>query len=445
MHRRSFLTFTLIGLIGCKSPSPTVPPDEITPPDSLNTLQNIAKTPEDCQTCHPNHFAEWQASMHNYAFVDPIFFKLNALGQERSAGKLDQFCISCHSPFASALGEAPPDFQFQNLSSLARQGVGCDVCHMMKSSTRGRGIDEFHLDGARRGPLQNPQENAFHASVFDRNFLLSGVCSGCHDVLGPDGFKLENTSSEWDASEYAIMAIECQDCHMPTYSGRAATDGPLRDNLHRHNFIGVDVPLVDFPGRAQTIEKVGALLKNAATLEVEAPGAIHRDEEFAIKATIINDFTGHNLPSGTIFERQMWLEVVLHDAASGDTLMASGTLDDNGDLRDHHSEFVTSRAAELDSSLTVFRGTAFRNGQETLFFWEADSIADETIPAFQSRTAEYRFKDLPEHGQQLRLSVRLLFRAFPPYLLRAIDENELISELPIFEMEVFSATIQVEN
>ncbi|NIR49945.1 hypothetical protein GWO43_15715 [candidate division KSB1 bacterium] len=52
------------------------------------------------------------------------------------------------------------------------------------------------------------------------------------------------------------------------------------------------------------------------------------------------------------------------------------------DLLDHHSEFVKSGAVEEDSELTLFHGVPFEDGEEILFFWEADFIEDKTIPPF---------------------------------------------------------------
>jgi hypothetical protein len=44
---------------------------------------------------------------------------------------------------------------------------------------------------------------------------------------------------------------------METYSGQAAVDGPKRDNLHRHDFIGVDIALLDnFPNKNEQKQKI---------------------------------------------------------------------------------------------------------------------------------------------------------------------------------------------
>jgi len=233
---------------GCeKSMVETPPPSD--PVDSLQLYREAFADPAECAGCHPNHYQEWQQSMHAYAFTDPVFFTLNSIGQQRSNNQLDQFCIKCHSPFATLLQEAPPGFNPASLSPLSQKGLHCDGCHTMKTFERGEAFKTFHLDRVRRGPLSDPQDNNYHGSAFDNRFVFSDFCSACHDVKSPDGqVFLETTNTEWDNSPYLGMGLQCQDCHMPVYQGQAAVGGPLRAQVHRHTFTGVDYPLVDLPG-----------------------------------------------------------------------------------------------------------------------------------------------------------------------------------------------------
>ncbi len=427
----------------CERTQSINPTEAIAPVDSLQALRATFGNPESCKPCHPNHFQEWQTSMHAYAFSDPIFFKLNEIGQERSNDRLDQFCIKCHSPVATIFGEAPPGFDPAGVSALAKKGVQCDVCHSISSFERGRGIQAFHTDQIKRGPIPDPQANAFHESAFDLAYEKSKICAPCHDVLSPDDVQIEFTATEWDRSPYAGMGLECQGCHMPAYQGRAAVGGPSR-TVHRHTFVGVDVPLVDFPGREQATALVRDLLQNAISLKVTAPSQLKRGEELPASVQIINDKTGHSVPSGAVFERQMWLEVILLDPLRGDVLFESGTLDDNGDLLNSKSEAVRAGIVPADSNLALYHGTPYRNGEETLFFWEADAIRENTIPAFSSSTAEYRMP-LSMATSTVQLQIRLRFRSFPPYLLRAIGKAELLQEMPIFDMATFQQTITISD
>ncbi len=433
---------------GCEHHSADFEKPPVAPVDTLQRIQEIMAEPATCGTCHPNHYQEWRTSMHAYAIHDPMFQTLNRIAQQNAEHENDQFCTKCHTPIGKLLGETAPGFEVSNLSPLAQSSIFCDVCHTRDTnhSPAGRGVRVFHLDGVRRGPIEDPQPNDFHASEFDPAYKFSGFCNPCHNVQSPDGsLFLEETGMEWSRSPFGAMGIECQNCHMPTYSGQAAVGGPQRESLHRHYFTGVDYPLIDFPGRQETIRRVRDLLENAVEMRVEVDDPVPAGQPFTVRVTISNDFTGHDIPTGTIFERQMWIELIVRDVATGTELFATGTLDANGDLRNYHSELVANGTVPEDTHLVLFHGIPRKaNGEETLFFWEAASVERLTIPAFASHTAEYTLT-APSQPTDLEISVRLRFRSFPPYLLRAVGQDALIPELIIFDMETDQRTIAVTN
>ncbi|RMG40815.1 MAG: hypothetical protein D6732_03000 [Methanobacteriota archaeon] len=141
----------------------------------------------------------------------------------------------------------------------------------------------------------------------------------------------------------------------------------------------------------------------------------------------------------------MWVEVTLSDPLTGTVYFRTGSLDPNGDLLNYHSEYVANGTLPEDSLLVLFNGTPIdENGEETPFFWRAASVVNRTIPAFQSRTANY-YLFAPQTTTPLRLTVRLRFRSFPPYLFRAIGMDDLIDELIIFDMETYEQTINITS
>jgi len=70
-------------------------------------------------------------------------------------------------------------------------------------------------------------------------------------------------------------------------------------------------------------------------VDVRSAGAGGIDIAVAVK----NGTDGHNVPTGFIAERSVFLQVWITDA-DGETVLASGDLDPNGDIRDLHSVFV---------------------------------------------------------------------------------------------------------
>lgn len=429
----------LIGWLLCGScapeSEPAAPSGSVRRSDTVAALRRQVAVAEQCQPCHPRHYEEWRISMHAYAVEDPVFHALNALMLAGQPVVDDQFCMRCHTPLGSLFGETFPGVRKEQLSPLAQQGITCDVCHMMAlPHPAGRGVERFRLDGARRGAIADPAPNSFHASVYEPLLSQSEVCAPCHDVVNPLGVLVERTYTEWRQSLYPVRGITCQVCHMPWQEEPVAVGGPVR-RRHSHLMPGVDVPLSDFPGREQLLEAVEYLLQNALRMTVTVPSELSRDSLLRVRVVLSNTITGHDVPTGSIFTRQLWVELIVREAATGRVLYESGTLDAGGDLRTLHSADVQAGRLPLDTALFLFNGTALRNGRAA-FFWEAQTIEFRTIPAFDSRTAVYTVAPPPGGWTgDLEVQVRLRFRALPPYLLRSLGLGALVERLPIFDME----------
>jgi hypothetical protein len=261
-------------------------------------------------------------------------------------------------PFGSLFGgRTPPGAGFQQLSRIAREGITCDVCHLMAlPSAPGFAVRRFRLDGARQGNIPDPVENPFHPSAHEPMLSSSEACAPCHDVRNPLGVLVERTYTEWRESLYPGRGITCQVCHMTWVEEPVAVGAPPR-RRHRHVMAGVDVPLSDFPGREQLLEEVEYLLQNAVRMSVTAPARLRRDSVLTVQVTIANNITGHDIPTGSIFMRQMWVELIVRGRSSGtvpSTLRE--TLDANGDLRTLHSEEVQKRSCSAGYGAAALYG-----------------------------------------------------------------------------------------
>ncbi|MDZ7362517.1 MAG: cytochrome c family protein [candidate division KSB1 bacterium] len=419
-----------LGLAACENPESTklpTPPVVSTPKFKISDFT----APEQCAPCHPNHYNEWRSSMHAYAFVDPVFFAMHERGQKETNGRLDQFCTKCHSPIASLTGETPPFFNRQALSPISKQGVQCDVCHTITKINKIANADfELTPGNTKYGSLADPVPNSFHQSAFNAIFDRSEICGVCHEVRNDLGAPLEETYSEWASSALAGMAVDCQDCHMPTYAGQAATGGPQREKVHRHYFAGVDVPLVDFPDADLQRQMAEELLKSAAELKLVAPPTARAGDTLRLMVTIANLRAGHNLPTGVTAERQMWLAVTARDQ-NGRLLYQSGQLDANGDLLDHHSVLAPS----ADADLTIFRQIMRdESGREVLFFWQAKTVTNNLIPPFGEKSATYKIPLPAVLSGEITLEVILRFRSLQPYFLRELGLADLVARVPIVDM-----------
>lgn len=425
-------------LIGCaeKSSEPTNNQQTNNEEFQLSDFSSAS----DCKGCHPNQYNEWKGSMHAYAFVDPInTVWMDGLRASVGAQTLGQFCVQCHSPIGMLAGETPIGFDKNDVDPLVKEGINCDACHLMEKPS-GTTITEsvFHYDvksGKKYGSIMDPAPNPFHLSEGKPFYSLSNVCLPCHNLINPQGLPAEITFSEWAESLYGMSSVECQGCHMPTYSGEAAVGGPHRDNLHRHDFIGVDVALIDFPDKDLQRQKIEQLLQNSVTLSVELPDSIHPNSVLPVKATVTNDFVGHDIPSSVTFVRQMWLEVTVTSGA--DTLYKSGYFDANGDLMDEHSLLNPGG----DPDLVVFQSALYKGTQPANVF-TADSVKAGSIPALQSRSGQYEILLAAIPANTVEVHVRLRFRPFPPYSIRD-GAAQYIAHVPVFEMEDYQNSITV--
>jgi hypothetical protein len=385
---------------------------------------------ENCGVCHPDQYNEWSGSMHAYALSDPVFFAVRELGQSQYVGALDGACTQCHSVIGRRGGETPwGPIDTAQLSPASREGVGCDLCHTVTSiSNLGKGGVEFTPGHVKYGSTRNPVENPAHESEYHPLYPTSEYCGACHDLVTDQGLELEATFREWQKSGFAATAKTCNDCHMPTYIGRATPTSPERV-LHRHTFPGVDVALVDFPNRPEQLAQVTELLQNALTMEVDVPSSASVGEMLSLTVRLINDKTGHNIPSGVPFNREMWLSVEVRDG-TGSMVYSSGQLDDDGNLIQDEDLF--------NARATMLRVT----GEPTGVTWEAADLVNPSIEAGETRTVNYDFTIPQNVSGNLTIDVGLHYRSFSPSLLRGLNLGHLLP-IQIIDMEESSKVVTV--
>jgi len=279
--------------------------------------------------------------------------------------------------------------------------------------------------------------------------LLDQFCIECHSPLLPLlGEKME-VGGRAALPPIAHEGITCDACHkmvidatpprgvLSLYADsiyRGPIPDPVPNDFHQSRY--------DERSDRKIVSPVAWSISKHST-HICRSEQIQRGTTLSLRVELSNTITGHNIPTGSIFERQMWVECLLIDQATGDTIFLSGDTDPNGDLRTHHSEYVQQGLLPIDSQLIVFRGVPLRNGKEIPFFWEADAIYDRTIPPFETRMVHFRIPIAPSVQGPCKLRIRLLFRSFPPYLLRKIGLASLIPKLVTFEMERFETIISV--
>lgn len=445
--RRAALVMVALA-VACDTPAatPDAGPQELTddlsmPAEPTLSLDSFAGAAE-CADCHPDHVAQWRTSMHGYALTDPVYRRLVEIRQADFDGLQDRFCLQCHSPIGTRGGDVTPGFEFADLAPITLEGVTCSGCHKVASVARtynsGHVIDE---DGPLRGPIDDPMENAFHDSEGSELFAGSELCGGCHDVVEVSGLALERPYDEWLASPAAAAGQSCQDCHMPTRRGQAAPGGPER-TLHDHRWVGVDLPLTGGTLSADELadlrDRVEALLAGSGSVTLEAADSVTAGEQLDLYVTVANNIPAHDLPTGSTFNRQLWLEVTATDSA-GKVVYRTGDLDANGDLRDYYSELDPYG----DQDLIVFGSRFIDNvGDPVLFSWRASDRISTSLSPLYRRTFTLFVPTTDAAAGPLTIEARLRFRSFPPYLLRRLDLGDEGAKLPIYDID--ATTLQTD-
>ncbi len=401
---------------------------------------------DDCVTCHPDHVAEWKLSRHAYAMTDPVFRALTERRQADLGGVEDQFCTSCHSSICTRGGECIPGFDFAELSPISLEGITCEACHKVSEIVRPYNSGHrLQGDAPLGGPIENPESNAYHESEHNPLLSSSEFCAGCHDVVETNGLNLERPYAEWLESPAPAAGQSCQSCHMPTYDGVAALGAPARTGLHRHRFVGVELPQVpeldNDPELAATLNaEIDTLLRTAASMELATPAQIVAGNQLDLVITVHNEIGAHAFPTGSTNLRQVWVEVNATDA-EGTTLYQTGQLDERGDL----GNVWSTVQPHFDPDLLLLSSTLIdQSGQPTLFSWNATEHRSGSISPEHDRTFTL-FVPVPADAVgPITIDAVVHFRTYPPHLIAELGLTEQLGDaLAVRDVTEASATVEV--
>lgn len=414
----------------------TTPPSDTVVAFDINNYSSA----EDCRGCHPDQVEQWEGSMHAYAAKDPVMTAINFAGQMAYVNAIDQGCVKCHAFLSSRAGETPwGAYDVETISPQGQEGITCDVCHMVESiGAIQNGEINLTTERVRHGTIRDPEPNAFHESKYQSLLERSEFCGVCHDIDNGHGLLFEATFKEWRDGGFAETGKTCGDCHMQEYTGRATPTSPVR-TLHDHSMPGTDLAFIDnFPGKTEQLQMVTDLLENSLSATLTAPGTATVDQLYSFSATFTNDKTGHNVPSGATFLREVWAAVTVIDAA-GDTLYSSGMLDANDDIMDDDSEFP-----ERDADLFNLQSTMLRaDSSKTWAPWEIAYLVDPTLKAGDSREADYSFTVPGTAVSPFTVDIALRYRTFPPHILREFELDWMLP-LPIINMVEMSQVVTIQ-
>ena len=410
--------------------------------DSEINLEDFQSS-SDCQGCHQSHYNEWTNSMHSYSMESPIFFSYKNQTIEDHPEVGDKFCSQCHNPAAYLTNtnleeyDSVESLQTSDISNVLKEGIGCDICHTATSLSgsvftgqSGAASALYKLypgENIKFGPIENPIENDFHDSYFLPTYTSSNMCLPCHDLVIND-LEAEITFTEWNRIPGFSMfgGVSCQVCHMP--------EKP--DGTHDHSFIGADLDLNIPYASNPEYGKVLNLMNSAVTMEFDVwgnqlPDSITSGDTLLIPITI-ESLTAHNIPSGTSFNRDVWMEVIVSN--DNQILFSSGFLQNNSDYLDY-----------FDNDLLSFKNYLLtENGDTTQSVLDTYEIINNSLAPYAQRFKQYSVFIPVDLNGEIYIQARLLFRPFDPKFILE-HHSDFIDNLPIFEMFSINSIVNINE
>jgi nitrate/TMAO reductase-like tetraheme cytochrome c subunit len=261
--------------------------------------------PGDCADCHVDIARQHEQAMMSQSFVHPWdeieYFELAAphADKEPKVAGVKAGCNGCHAPLAFLAGDIPPPRPSEG--SRANEGVSCDVCHSITGFEGDIPVnfnwvsEPGEMKRGVREDADSPHEVAVTPFLATAEF-----CGTCHNEKDPWGLFVKATHLEWKESPQARAGIRCQDCHMPAVRAASADGADERPDVRQHLFHG-----------AHDESKL------AGAVEVRVHPAARQTkpgDTQTLTAIVMNAKAGHEIPTGSVEDRVVWLHVEAVDA-----------------------------------------------------------------------------------------------------------------------------------
>ena len=390
----------------------------------------------ECADCHAQHYDEWLNSFHAKSFDDPIFMNIWFSEKSHRPSTGINYCIQCHAPAAFLSNydlssiQTVSDIASSDIPDIIRDGVSCDICHTMVDKSPSvytedhvAAVAEYYLNpevNTKYGSIQNPDTTSYHQSMFLPIFNSSSSCKPCHNQF-IRGMPIEATWSEWyDNPNLSMGGESCQSCHMKKQA----------DGHSSHYFAGVDVLFYNGVDESSAqYQQASEMLQEAALISIE--GAYIEGNTLYVPVLVENK-TGHNLPSGTSFSREAWIELVVL-SSEGDTIYSKGVLENS-------SEQLNYSDPDLMLYTTILYDEENLQGNVIYEASNALSYDDKTLRTLFEDTKSYSIDISSYTTHSFDITVRMLFRSFKPQIINQFH-SESISNIPIFEICTENITI----
>lgn len=443
--------------------NPFAPGEWKTPDGKLVNWRGIPSA-RDCATCHRKEFMQWNTSLHAISDLDLIYdaaVTRNVGRTHSSAGIGDQkgrWCESCHNPLGTLAGAVNPIIAVQETEAI-EEGVNCIVCHtashaepLVGNGSLTSNINDYsrYLHNAMIMAAPSRHANDMQARRDHDHMGSSNLCGACHteirptEINGQHRLDFQTTFDEWRRSRFAKAGVQCQDCHMaedPAGYIAALKKGEKPIKRVSHRFIGGNYLLTDptLPNNILTMLRAGLptginrlfdraeydkelsatnkqvveLLRTAADLKVDfEPG---QADKMTLGITVANTGAGHDLPTGALDQRHMWLEVTVSDAV-GRVIFHSGAYDAKLGKVNPDAVMWVKRMEDKSEKLDL---------RHTLFDVERLYYPRKPIAAGATERVKYAIPLQASVGGSYQIKVQLWYRLAFQEILENIKEEEM--------------------
>ena len=340
--------------------------------------------------CHAELTEQWAGSAHRFAASNALYVAaVNGLVADRGPAAA-LACALCHDPDRAMAGQV--EAAYAEGAPGDGDGVSCLACHAAYDADApvGDGRVKFRLprpyggegDVERRRILADPRlhRGNFQAS---EHLMSDEGCGVCHRASHPlaDGVALLQNPyrAEGDPGvDPDAERVSCGLCHMPTTTPQSGGRMPL----YEHRWPGLNVDLAAYvpAGSEQAVEAGRQATQRFVDGGLDAshlPDALDDNPEFAAYAraaagrgllevdasarwtadglTVVVDATNrraaHPLPIGPFDLNEVWLEVLVQEAAGGKVLAHVGAIVDGA---------VDPRAPRLGARMLDVQGDPLR-------------------------------------------------------------------------------------
>jgi hypothetical protein len=256
--------------------------------------------PAACASCHTDIFQQWSQSMMAQAYThhwDEIEYFDLAVAHAQKVPELKPVvdgCNGCHAPLAYLAGDVTPPRPSAN--SRANESVSCDLCHSIIGYKHDIPYNFSYISkpGRTKYGAKPDLESPHHETRYLELYKRTELCATCHNEKNPYGVWVKSTQMEWKEGPYSAEGVTCHACHMPKAMGRNSKMSEV-DEVAQHLFHGAHDP-----------GKVGGAIELRMHPEERE---VYYDGVVVLKVQLFNAKCGHKVPSGSVEDRIMWLDV----------------------------------------------------------------------------------------------------------------------------------------